>query len=367
MGMRFYIQEDSAGSDIMDEAKDALLLHGGAIAESVNHATHILVDTIADPPLLKGSQNNLPTPAKRTSKWVLECCRMRTTVWPLGVFEWKCWDFLAYPQHGIPPVEGVNTFVITLTGYTGLHREILKRLIEKSGTQYTFALTRSNTHLLCNTPTSKKAIAAKNWGVKVVNHLWIMDSMLTWTWQPCDKYTRSGQDIMTERGIWTLLDEATLKSGTVLPHPRLGVWPFPKDVNAVDESEIAGRPSRPKSPVVPQQRTTLQPLSASEQVCGIGLFYRLLLNILIFKLSRAHFGSLLTYSRSHLTYQSSRRGVLEELLLMDGKERYVKVKVRAKTEEDEETKEEEEEETEEAKEAKETADADVVVLGEEEK
>jgi len=49
---------------------------------------------------------------------------------------------------------------------------------------------------------------------------------------------------------------------------------------------------------------------------------------------------------------------LEEVLLMDGKERYVKVG--AKTGEDEETKEEEEEE---AQEAKEKADAEVVLLG----
>jgi hypothetical protein len=56
---------------------------------------------------------------------------------------------------------------------------------------------------------------------------------------------------------------------------------------------------------------------------------------------------------------------LEEVLLMDGKERYVKVG--AKTGEDEETKEEEEEEAEEAKEAKEKAEAQVAVLGRQEK
>ena len=209
---------------------------------------------------------------------------MGTTVWPSGVLEWEGWDFLPHPRHGIPPVEGINTFVITLTGYTGLHREILKKLIETSGAQCTSALTRANTHLLCNTPTSKKAIAANNWGVKVVNHLWIMDSMLTWTWQPCDNYTRSGQDIMAEGVIWTFLDEAALKSGNFL-HPRFiaeKTWPLPKDVNAADESEIAGRQSRPKSPVVLKKSIPLQPLSASEQVCRIGLFHKPLLTYFLF-------------------------------------------------------------------------------------
>jgi hypothetical protein len=53
---------------------------------------------------------------------------------------------------------------------------------------------------------------------------------------------------------------------------------------------------------------------------------------------------------------------LEEVLLMDGKERYVKVG--AKTGEDEETKEEVEEQP---KEAKEKAEAEVAVLGGQEK
>ena len=52
-------------------------------------------------------------------------------------------------------------------------------------------------------------------------------------------------------------------------------------------------------------------------------------------------------------------------MLMDGKERYVKVG--AKTGEDEETKEEDEEEAKEAKEAKEEAEAEVAVLGGQEK
>jgi len=83
---------------------------------------------IADPAMLKGSQNNLPTPEGRTSKWVLECCRMRTTVWPSGVFEWKGWDLLPHPGPGIRPGEGEKAFVITLPATLAYTASSLRRL-----------------------------------------------------------------------------------------------------------------------------------------------------------------------------------------------------------------------------------------------
>ena len=138
--------------------------------------------------------------------WNYELCRLRTTVWPSKALEWKGWQFQPCPQNPIETVEGGNNFVITLTGYTGVMREALKELIRMTGAQCTPALTKTNTHLLCNTPHSKKAQAARTWGVKVVNHLWIMDSVLTWAWQPSEKYHKSG-DIILNEGGWTLLDD----------------------------------------------------------------------------------------------------------------------------------------------------------------
>jgi hypothetical protein len=233
--MRFYVEEDASEPDIMDQASQDLQLHGGVLVDNLEEATHILADTIADIGAAQSSQAQLPCLARRTSTWVFECCKLHTTVWSKISLLWKGWDFQPRPRSPIPNPEG-KAFVITLTGYTGVQRDTLKKLIEKSGATCTPALTKGNTHLLCNTPTSKKAQAATNWGVQVVNHLWIMDSILMWAWQPCERYTRAGEEILRE-GDWTILDDVTVQSGVIV-HPRLlaeKTWPIA--VAAADDEE----------------------------------------------------------------------------------------------------------------------------------
>ena len=98
-----------------------------------------------------------------------------------------------------------------------MQRDTLKDLIRVTGAECTDSLTRENTHVLCSNLSSKKALAAGSWGIKVVNHLWIMDSVLTWVWQPDEKYDKSGEEILAE-GIWTLLDDTS--AGAKSMHPR---------------------------------------------------------------------------------------------------------------------------------------------------
>ena len=117
--------------------------------------------------------------------------------------------------------------MITLTGYTGIQRDVLKMLIRLTGAECTDALTKKNTHLLCNNPTSKKAVAAESWGIRVVNHLWIMDSVLMWAWQPADTYNKAGEEILAEGG-WTLLGDDADDAKSM--HPRFlteKAWPLP--------------------------------------------------------------------------------------------------------------------------------------------
>jgi len=211
-GMRFYTKE--LVTDDASEVLDSLTEHGGRIVQNVDEATHLLADT-----LTKEVQDLSPDLSRRTTHWVKECCKCRTTVWPAQEIDWRGWQFqpVPGPQPGIPCGDQ-KPAVITLTGYTGFQRDALKTLINMTGAEFTPALTKSNTHILCKEPNSKKAIAATYWGVHVVNHLWIMDSVLTWEWQPADQYARPGENIL-KNGEWTCLSQAALDSAS-MKHPR---------------------------------------------------------------------------------------------------------------------------------------------------
>ncbi len=113
---------------------------------------------------------------------------------------------LLYPLVAIAPTQ--PKFVIAITGYTGTHRSVLQMLTEKSGAQCTDSISSINTHLICATHESAKARFAKEKKIELVNHLWLMDSILAWTWQPCDKYRCTGAEILDTK-IYTLLDTST--------------------------------------------------------------------------------------------------------------------------------------------------------------
>jgi hypothetical protein len=235
--MRFFIEEHD------DTVLDAVRNGGGLQVESVYEATHIIADSNSDADAAQAAYPQRPSPARRTRAWVLECAKLHTTVWPTLALEWRGWRFLPHPRHAIPVTAGedVAQFVVTLTGYTGIQRDVLKMLIRVTGAECTDALTKKNTHLLCNNPTSKKAVAATAWGIRVVNHLWIMDSVLTWAWQPAEKYDRAGEDIIEEGG-WTLLGDSSAPAKSL--HPRFlteKTWPLPAE-EIEEDSQIAGTP-----------------------------------------------------------------------------------------------------------------------------
>jgi hypothetical protein len=122
------------------------------------------------------------------------------------------------PQHIAGTAGGDQTFkgqpIICVTGYTGARREILQGLVATSGCEYTGSLSPRNTHLISASPTSLKTLAAlkaDEYDVHVVNHLWLMDSILSGKWQPGAKYNACGQTMMDAKEKWTLLDRGSLK------------------------------------------------------------------------------------------------------------------------------------------------------------
>ncbi|KAI1141618.1 BRCT domain-containing protein [Hypoxylon sp. FL0543] len=77
------------------------------------------------------------------------------------------------PRNGIPGFEGMK---ISVSNYGGEARIYLENLINATGATYTKTMKSDNTHLITARESGEKFEAAKDWGLIIVNHLWIEDS-----------------------------------------------------------------------------------------------------------------------------------------------------------------------------------------------
>ncbi|KAF5026141.1 hypothetical protein F66182_1789 [Fusarium sp. NRRL 66182] len=77
------------------------------------------------------------------------------------------------PKDGI---EGFKGLRITVSNYGGEARIYLESLIRASGAEFTKTMKADNTHLITARDSSEKCKAAPEWGIDVVNHLWIEES-----------------------------------------------------------------------------------------------------------------------------------------------------------------------------------------------
>lgn len=77
------------------------------------------------------------------------------------------------PRNGIEGFQGLR---ITVSNYGGEARIYLENLIRACGAEFTKTMKADNTHLITARDTSEKCKAAPEWGVAVVNHMWLEES-----------------------------------------------------------------------------------------------------------------------------------------------------------------------------------------------
>ncbi|EED24283.1 DNA repair protein Rtt107, putative [Talaromyces stipitatus ATCC 10500] len=135
---------------------------------------------------------------------------------------------LHYPVHrdGVPGFQG---FRISLSNYVGEARAYLENLIQAAGAECTKTLKTDNTHLITAHDKSEKCAAAKEWGLQVVNHLWLEESYAKWKMLPVSdpRYTRfPPRTNLGEVVGQTELDKAVLERNF-----------FPAD-SSVDQSRV---------------------------------------------------------------------------------------------------------------------------------
>ncbi|KAL7924708.1 hypothetical protein ACQKWADRAFT_285748 [Trichoderma austrokoningii] len=85
------------------------------------------------------------------------------------------------PRNGI---SGFKDLRITVSNYGGEARIYLENLIKACGAEFTKTMKADNTHLITARNSSEKCKAAPEWGISVVNHLWIEESYAKCEIQP---------------------------------------------------------------------------------------------------------------------------------------------------------------------------------------
>jgi len=103
---------------------------------------------------------------------------------------------LHFPVPFSTSVSGCKDLLITISGYTGTERFIVKNMVSILGANYTGYFTQAHTHLICKTPEGKKYEKALEWGIPIVNARWLGDMLqagqaFPYTGSP--RYTRLGE------------------------------------------------------------------------------------------------------------------------------------------------------------------------------
>ncbi|KAL5393260.1 hypothetical protein DPSP01_000089 [Paraphaeosphaeria sporulosa] len=81
-----------------------------------------------------------------------------------------------YPRPPPPGIGNFQDYKISISSYTGEARVYLENLIKALGAEFTRTFKQDNTHLITAHRNSEKCEAAEEWGVNIVNHLWLEDS-----------------------------------------------------------------------------------------------------------------------------------------------------------------------------------------------
>jgi len=69
---------------------------------------------------------------------------------------------------------------MTVTNYQGEARAYLEKLIEACGAKFTRNMTTANTHLIAASKNGEKCKHAHDWGIDIVNHLWLEETYSKW-------------------------------------------------------------------------------------------------------------------------------------------------------------------------------------------
>ncbi|BDD58476.1 hypothetical protein MPDQ_004317 [Monascus purpureus] len=230
------------GSHLLESIQDLVRQGGGSLTTDVSRADMVVCRyregfTYRMASRLNKDVGNLP--------WLYHLITYNTWTSPLR-------RLLHYPvpRNGVPGFKGLR---ISLSNYVGEARAYLENLIHATGAECTKTLKQDNTHLVTAHDKSEKCAAAKDWGLEVVNHLWLEESYANCKLQPVSdprythfpKRTNLSEVVGQTRLNKSILGSLFFPSEDTPNDQRLSAAPSPrrmmqsKDQNATSRSAPA--------------------------------------------------------------------------------------------------------------------------------
>lgn len=163
----------SIGSHLLDSIEAVVTRGGATVTGDVNEADWVIC---------RFREGFVYRTASRLNKdvgnlgWLFSLMTFNKYTRPLS-------RLLHYPVSRTP-IPGFEGLKISLSNYVGEARIYLENLISASGAECTKTLKQENSHLITAHGSSEKCSAAREWGLQVVNHLWLEDSYANWKMQP---------------------------------------------------------------------------------------------------------------------------------------------------------------------------------------
>ncbi|PYH99134.1 BRCT domain-containing protein [Aspergillus ellipticus CBS 707.79] len=200
--------------------------------------------------------------------------------WLYHIMTYNTWTsplrrLLHYPvsRSGIQGFKGLK---ISLSNYVGEARAYLENLITATGAECTKTLKQENTHLVTAHGNSEKCAAAKEWGLHVVNHLWLEESYAKWKLQPVSdpRYTHFPKRTNLGEVVGhTRLDKSVLESMFFPSESTVQAPASPRRVmQSKEQNTMAAKPSGfmqpPSAKVTESESEVPQPQGTTPRAIG---------------------------------------------------------------------------------------------------
>ena len=202
-GMVFTIMQYDAMPDALAITKDRIREAGGGVEDEFDpeSTTHLILQYAVgveydycqsqlremNSPPGRGREGSVIRVA--TLHWVHQCLATKLVVNPQK-------SVLNYPSPPLPVV-GALDLTISVTGYMDQARVDIKDMAVILGAAFTGSFTRDNTTLIAPALKGDKCLMAREWGIPIVNHLWLEDSLHAWRLMPVNlpRYTTFPEDL----------------------------------------------------------------------------------------------------------------------------------------------------------------------------